>query len=152
MNDVELTVDIDNPPEGVDELGEYADSILSRLAIDNWHMGLMLTDDEGIHDYNLKWRGKDSATDVLSFAQNDGDEVPMFPGAVLEAGDIIISIETVERNASKWKSPFEEELRRVVVHGILHLNGMDHPNDDYETGMLKLQEEIVADTPPLRSF
>ena len=61
-----------------------------------------------------------------------------------EAGDIVISLESVRRNAEEWETPYELELRRVIIHGILHLKGMDHPGDDYETGMLKLQEELLA--------
>ena len=49
-----------------------------------------------------------------------------------------------------WNTPFEEELRRVVVHGILHLKGMDHHGDDYGEGMLKLQEDLLADAGSLR--
>ncbi|RKX96464.1 MAG: hypothetical protein DRZ90_08860, partial [Spirochaetes bacterium] len=41
---------------------------------------------------------------------------------------------------------YDEELRRVIIHGILHLNGLDHPGDDYSTGMLKLQEELLGGT------
>jgi probable rRNA maturation factor len=52
----------------------------------------------------------------------------------------------VERNAEEWDNSYDEELRRVTIHGILHLSGMDHPGDDYSSGMLKLQEELLADS------
>ncbi|PIE04971.1 MAG: rRNA maturation RNase YbeY [Spirochaetales bacterium] len=123
---------------------DYISKILIKLGIENWQMGLVITDDAGIQRYNREWRGKDAPTDVLSFVQSDGEAVPNFPGVPVEAGDIVISLETIRKNALEWKSSYEEELSRALIHGVLHLNGMDHPNDDYTTGMLKLQEELLA--------
>ena len=146
MNNVELIIESEDSPSEIGNLSAFAQGILVRLEIDNWQMGLMITDDQGIREYNKQWRNKDLPTDVLSFVQDDGEVIPTVPGVPKEAGDIIISLETVARNAELWSGSYDEELRRVVIHGILHLNGMDHPGDDYETGMLKLQEELLAET------
>ena len=72
--------------------------------------------------------------------------IPSMPGMPKEAGDVIISLETVARNAVEWDNSYDEELRRVIIHGILHLDGLKHPDDNYSTGMLKLQEELLANT------
>ncbi len=146
MNNVELIVEIpenQKTPE-VDELPRFIHGILEKLAISNWQMGLVIADDKGIRRYNREWRGRDSATDVLSFVQGDGVAVPEVPDMPYEAGDVVVSLETIERNALEWSTPYEEELKRAVVHGILHLRGMDHPGDDYTRGMLKLQEELLG--------
>ena len=71
-------------------------------------------------------------------------EFPVVPGVPKEAGDIIISLERVRANAERWANTYDEELRRVTIHGILHLKGMDHPGDDYEGEMLKLQENLLS--------
>ena len=146
MNTVELIVEKSDFPRDVENLDDFAEAILAELGIDNWQMGLIITDDEGIRRHNLRWRGLDKATDVLSFVQGEGEPIPTFPGTPREAGDIVVSVETVAANAITWGTSFEEELRRAVVHGILHLNGMDHPGDDYGEGMLKLQEELLERT------
>ena len=146
MNNVELIFDDGPPQSDIGDLAAFAGDILNRMGIDNWQMGLLLTDDPGIKVYNKRWRDMDEPTDVLSFVQDDGEAVPQVPGVPKEAGDVIISLETVARNAESWGGTYDEELRRVVIHGILHLIGMDHPDDDYKTGMLKLQEELLAGT------
>ncbi|MCG8452439.1 MAG: rRNA maturation RNase YbeY [Spirochaetales bacterium] len=145
MNDVDLTLEgVSLPPEA-EELDDFTLQVLERIGVEDWHMGLILTDDEGIRVHNREWRGLDRPTDVLSFAQSDGMDIPRIPGAPREAGDIILSLQTIQRNAQEWGSTFPMEIRRAVVHGILHLNGMDHPGDDYDGEMLVLQEQLLAD-------
>ena len=146
MNHVELISEISKPSAEFESLETFAASVLEKLGKEDWQMGLVITDDEGIRKYNRLWRKIDKATDVLSFVQDDGDFIPQMPEMPKEAGDVIISLESVEKNAGEWDTSYDEELRRVVIHGILHLDGMDHPGDDYETGMLKLQEELLSVT------
>ena len=146
MNHVEVICEIEGRDHESAAIESFALLILDRLGIADWQMGLVMTDNDGIRQYNRDWRDKDVPTDVLSFVQDDGEEIPVFAGAPKEAGDVIISLEKVAENAGSWENSYDEELRRVIIHGILHLNGMDHPGDDYSGGMLKLQEEILADT------
>jgi len=146
MNHVELISELPEPPPESDSLKDFVLSILEKLGKNDWQMGLVITDDNGIQNYNRLWRNIDKATDVLSFVQDDGEAVPRMPGMPKEAGDIIISLESVVNNSGEWDTSYDEELRRVVIHGILHLDGMDHPGDDYNTGMLKLQEELLSGT------
>jgi len=146
MNHIEIISEISDPPPVFFHLESFALSILENLGKENWQMALVITDDEKIRGYNRQWRQIDKATDVLSFVQDDGEQIPVAPGMPVEAGDIIISLETVAGNASEWNTSFDEELRRVIIHGILHLNGLDHPGDNYSSGMLKLQEELLSGT------
>ncbi len=151
MNEVDVILEAPDEPEYLDKIAPFAHAILDVLGIDNWQMSLLITNDNGIRVYNKQWRALDEATDVLSFVQDEGDTIPVMPGMMKTAGDIIVSLETVSRNAEDWGSSFDEELRRVIIHGILHLNGMDHPDNDYENGMLKKQEELLAGTGSIMS-
>lgn len=87
-------------------------------------IGLVLTDDDEIHALNRDFRGKDKPTDVLSFSQLEGEELA--GGTFL--GDVVISIDTAERQARARKLTLEEELLRLMIHGTLHLFGYDHEN------------------------
>lgn len=71
---------------------------------------------------------------------------PMEPGVeeLYSAGDIIISLDTVKENSSYFKVAYEEELKRVLIHGILHLKGLDHETNNEDEDMLILQEKIVV--------
>ena len=146
MNHIELISEMDNSAPETHFMEAFTQIILDRIGADHWQMGLVVTDDNGIREFNRRWRNIDKATDVLSFVQDEGETIPTMPGMPKEAGDVIISLETVARNAGEWNNSYDEELRRVIIHGILHLSGLDHPGDDYGSGMLKLQEELLAET------
>ena len=94
---------------------------------------------------NRKYRSLDQPTDVLTFPQDS--RIPGTPQFV--AGDIVISLEQSLVNAGEYQQSHQEEMKRLAVHGILHLLGMEH--SDYVTGtgeeklgeMLSLQESIL---------
>ena len=101
---------------------------------------VVLTDDEEIHALNAQWRAKDKPTDVLSFPASPADR-PLVPGAPDVLGDIVISVETVSRQAEDGPLPrleapvgaarfaawsAQDELTFVLLHGVLHLCGHDH--------------------------
>lgn len=79
-------------------------------------LSVVLTSDQGIRTVNSEWRGVDASTDVLAFPQDDPD------GVVL--GDVVISVETAKRQASNEN--VRDEIRVLMVHGVLHLLGYDH--------------------------
>lgn len=146
MNEIELIVELDPLPSEVEWFVPFVQGILTRLGVENWQMGLLITDNKRIRSYNHQYRGLDRATDVLSFVQKDGVEIPLPPGVPQEVGDIIISLEKVAENADEWHRSYDEEIRRVIIHGILHLNGYEHPGDDYSGEMLQLQEKLLMDS------
>ena len=84
---------------------------------------LVLTGDEEIRALNAAYRGKDKATDVLSFSELEGARVPGSAGLL---GSIVISLDTTARQARRWKVTPSLELLRLLIHGILHLLGHDH--------------------------
>lgn len=115
------------------------------LSSTRYEVALSLMNDEEIHQLNTHYRGKNKPTDVLSFAQNEGED---FPVEVTEnvaqvLGDIVISIETAQRQAAERAHSLEEETEFLCVHGALHLLGFDHINATDRRRMWKQQDEIV---------
>lgn len=84
-------------------------------------VGILLTGDDDLHRLNRDFRGKDRPTDVLSFPADPDD-----PDTGDYLGDIAISMERAEGQAPRFSASLEEELARLVVHGLLHLLGYDH--------------------------
>lgn len=148
MNLVEVSTE-DISGEGWTEgLERFADKVLKALEIDNWEVSILLCTDRYIQNLNRTYRGRDEATDVLSFAlfadgeQNDFSALETY--GTITAGDIVISMETLERQAAEFEVGREEELKRLLIHGILHLKGMDHETNDINAEkMLQMQEKIL---------
>jgi len=107
-------------------------------------LGLRFTDDATIADLNSSWRQKTGPTDVLSFAALD-DAGDWMEGPSIELGDIVVSLETARRQAQEQGHSLQRELRWLVSHGLLHLLGWDHPDDDSLAAMLALQERLLGD-------
>jgi rRNA maturation RNase YbeY len=79
-------------------------------------VGYLFCDDEKILEVNNEYLGHDYYTDIITFDYCEGD--------VLN-GDLVISLDTVRTNAEQFKKSYEEELHRVIIHGILHLCGIN---------------------------
>ena len=104
-------------------------------------LSLLFTDDAHIRRLNAEWRGKDRPTNVLSFpaaAPANGAALP----PVL--GDIVLAYETVAREAEDEKKPFEHHLSHLIVHGVAHLLGYDHEEEDEAEEMEALERAILA--------
>ena len=100
-----------------------------------------VSDDE-IKDLNRQYRNKDEATDVLTFRLKDDDSFPDF-GISEELGDVFISLDAVGRNAKEFSVPFEEELTRIMLHGLMHLVGYDHQSNDFQKEEMLLKQEDI---------
>ena len=79
-------------------------------------VGYMFVDDEKILEVNNEYLGHDYYTDIITFDYCEGDTLN---------GDLVISLDTVRTNAEKFGKPYDEELHRVIIHGILHLCGIN---------------------------
>lgn len=101
---------------------------------------LVLTDDEQVHALNRQFRDVDAPTDVLSFPAGDVDP----DTGNLYLGDIIISLPRALAQAQAEGHPFDDELRLLVVHGVLHLLGYDHADEHEQAEMWAAQAEILA--------
>lgn len=102
------------------ELARFARALASQLAPARSIVCLIAGDRE-LHRLNLTFLGHDYPTDVLSF--------PSQPGSA-ELGEIAISIERAAAQALEFGHPLLDEIRVLMLHGILHLSGLDHENDD----------------------
>ncbi len=112
------------PAERVEEAVGYA---AASAGFNDGHVAVSFVSPERIAELNLTWRGKVGPTDVLSFPIDEDDEDPF---GERELGDVFICPE------------YTVDLMEAVVHGVLHLTGMDHETDEGE--MLALQAEIMG--------
>lgn len=108
----------------------------SRTPAANAEISIAFLDDAAITELNEEWLGREGPTDVISFGLG---EAPL-------VADIYISVETARRNAEQYGVTSREELLRLVVHGVLHAAGYDHPDDEDRAGseMFRLQERLLA--------
>lgn len=143
-------IDVDgvDQPEWLGNVEPFMQKLAKELSFDGQEVSVLFCDDAIIQELNKNYRNIDSATDVLSFENGetfkDEDGVDW-----LLAGDIAISVDTLKKNAEYFECDVDSELKRLLLHGFLHLNGYDHGEEHIEKGkkpeceMLKLQEEIL---------
>ena len=144
MSNIEITYDISDVQEFMDEekINEFVDLILEHEKvenIENIYISFLITTNEVIKNINSEYRGKDTPTDVISFAYNETENI----GPFNILGDIIISAERVKEQAAEYEHSVEREFYYVLCHGILHLLGYDHMEEDEKLKMREKEEEIL---------
>ena len=154
---MELDIDIDGWPSGDwAALAERALSATAQVepAIGNPRLStsLLFTSDEEVHALNKEWRGKDKPTNVLSFPMLEREDLldlaPDGPPALL--GDIALAHETCAREAAEKGIELEAHASHLVVHGLLHLAGLDHeisPADAQEMEALEVKALALLGLP-----
>ena len=110
------------------EVERLATLAAASAGVEEGHLAVEFVDGERIRDLNREHRGRDETTDVLSFPIDEDGDAPVL--GERELGDVVIAPQHTA------------DLREAVVHGVLHLTGMDHEVDDGE--MLALQREILT--------
>jgi probable rRNA maturation factor len=134
---IDLTFDCAGP--GAQALGEHLRSALKRwltqLDRPQAEVSLRLVNDRKIQALNAQWRGKNKATDVLSFPLENDESLT---NHVL--GDIVISTQTARRVSTELGTVFSDEMRLYCVHGLLHLLGYDHETSPKEAARMKRLE------------
>ena len=134
-------------PDWFNSVEHFVLKVLSELKYDGEEISMLLCNDIYMQELNKTYRNIDSTTDVLSF-END-EEYEDEEGRWKCVGDIVISLDTLPVNAEYFKESRNDELKRLIVHGLLHLNGMDHGEEHIEKGrppvceMLVLQEKVL---------
>lgn len=126
-------------------LKQYIKEILKSEEVTSdkpFYLSIMLTDNKSIQVINRDYRGKDSPTDVISFAYHETEDFDIGPYDVL--GDIIISLERVEEQRIEYNHSFEREFFYVLTHGVLHILGYDHIDEEDKKIMRCREEEILA--------
>ncbi len=106
-------------------------------------VAILLVDDAHVRDLNRTWRGRDVATNVLSFANLDRIEDAPSLGPVI-LGDVVLAFETVRREALEQNKLLAAHLSHLVVHGLLHLLGHDHATDEEADRMEGLERRLVT--------
>ena len=142
MNNVTVNAQEIDMPSWSGSMTGYALKVLDEIRRENWELSILLCNDKIITELNAKYRNKNEPTDILSF--NLGEQIQDGENSVYLPGDIVISLDSMLENTKYFAVNEDEELRRLVIHGILHLDGMDHEtlNDEKEP-MLVLQEKIL---------
>jgi len=141
MNKVQVNAEEIPLPAWSKEAIGFALKVLKEIKRDNWELSVLFCGDKTIASLNGQYRNKPEATDILSF--NLGETIQNGKKTVYLPGDIVISLDTLRENACYFQISEDEELRRLLIHGILHLDGMDHETTDKNEPMLVLQEEIL---------
>lgn len=110
----------------------------------DYEISVVLANDQFVQTLNAAYRGKDKPTNVLSFAQHDDmDGLSTAQGAHM-LGDIVLAYETVRDEAAAQGKTLHDHLMHLIVHGLLHLLGYDHENDDDAKTMEQKEIQILA--------
>jgi probable rRNA maturation factor len=118
-------------------LGARARRYLAALGQDRADVSILVVNDAAIRKLNRAWRGKDRATDVLSFPHADPRDGLL--------GDVVVSLDTAERVAAAEGRPVGAELDRYLAHGLLHLLGHDHERPAEARRMAQAEDALVGE-------
>ncbi len=113
-----------------------------------YSVSLIFTDAKEIHEINRNYRNIDRPTDVISFALMDSENDYEMPEGDNELGDIFISIDAVREQAESYEHSVQREVCFLFTHGLLHLLGYDHMNDEDEKVMFRIQDVIIDEIVP----
>lgn len=116
----------------IKKIKEVVKTVLKQEIGDrSFEINILITNDNTIKEYNI-YRGKNEPTDVLSFAYGLDEEV---------IGDIVVSVETIDRQCMEFGNSFEEQFFYILIHGVLHIVGYDHETSDQDAQtMFELQD------------
>lgn len=121
---------------------QIAHKVFAFTETDNVNVAIIITDDIEIQKINSEFRGKDQPTDVISFAYRE-EPFPLHEGITEELGDLYISIDTALKQAEEYGVTLADELKRLTIHGLLHLLGYDHEkSQEDEKIMTELEDKL----------
>jgi len=126
----------------LDELKKLLNNICLDEKLGEGEFNVIIVDKEKIQELNKEYRNIDRITDVISFALEDDETIKLDNYRML--GDIYICIEKAKEQANEYGHSFKRELSFLAVHGLLHLLGYDHMNEDDEKVMFSKQEEVLS--------
>lgn len=119
------------------QLTEWLLATADRAGATVGELNYIFCSDNYLHQLNVEYLDHDTLTDIITFPTFDDENMPI-------SGDMYISIERVRDNATDLNVPFDTELRRVLVHGLLHLCGYMDDTDEAETLMRQKEDEALA--------
>lgn len=112
-----------------------AQRLLAAAGVPQAGLSIALVGDRAIRRLNRNHRGKDRATDVLSFGGSEHPDVWL--------GDVVISLDRAARQAAAYDATLEAEVRRLLVHGVAHLRGYDHEAEPDRARMLRFEQKLA---------
>ena len=122
---------------------------LNKVPIPNIYLGIGIVTKDTIHDMNKKHRNVDKETDVLSFPMFDRDELEKIDISLdneeVSIGDIVLCMDVIEKQAVEYETGFNREMLYMITHGICHLLGYDHIEDDDKKEMREMEEKILLE-------
>lgn len=129
---------------GVDtrRLKSTARKLLAEVNEPDSSLSISIVDDARIQVLNREHRGKDKPTDVLSFPMYESGEAGLGEEERL-LGDVVISVDTARRQAADYDAPLQNEIYRLLIHGILHVLGHDH-EEPAERAAMEAEERRLA--------
>lgn len=146
-----MSVMISGPPDAIrgsrvdlPRLRRTADAILRGIGQSKSELSIALVDDASIAELNGQYRDKPRPTDVLSFSLVEGDFADHRGGML---GDVVISVETAADQAKERHRGLDETVARLLVHGVLHLIGHDHEDDDEAREMQAEERRLLKVLP-----
>ncbi|MEL3908527.1 MAG: rRNA maturation RNase YbeY [Treponemataceae bacterium] len=148
-NNIYLSLTDDaEPPQWFDikKTQNFLNTLLKTCSYDNWELSVLFCSNDFIQNLNKQYRNLNEPTDVLSFSQietNNEDFAKAKSELPFVAGDIVLSFETLGKNAKVFNVPEKEEFLRLLIHGVLHLSGYDHQTNETSEPMLQLQEKLL---------
>lgn len=117
------------------EMSAWIRSVAQKYGRRVGDIGYMFVSDEKILEVNRQYLGHDYYTDIITFDYDEGDKIN---------GDIVISLDTVATNAEQYGKTYEDELHRVIIHGILHLCGINDKGPGEREIMEQAENEALA--------
>ncbi len=143
MNKIDLIDQQSGLEYNMESIHSFCDMILDKCGIDNWEFSVVFCNDEYISNLNSLYRKIEGPTDILTFCDEPDDWGGEPVNELSYAGDMAISVDSLKKNAEYFNVDEKTELKRLLIHGILHLNGMEHSTNEPEEEMLLLQENIL---------
>jgi probable rRNA maturation factor len=126
----------------IEEVKSLVNNICTYLKIENVSISFIFTDNDSIRLVNHDYRDKDYATDVISFAYRE-NPFPQNEEDVESLGDIFISLEKADEQAIEYKTTFFDEIKHLLIHGILHLIGYDHETSAEDEKVMQQKEDEI---------
>jgi probable rRNA maturation factor len=119
-------------------LSKVAGRVLRQMGLPSGsELSLSFIDDRRMRELNRDWRNINRATDVLSFPQEGGPDYTIL-------GDIVISLDTAERHSVRYGCTLHDELKKLIVHGVLHLLGYDHKKKKEKEIMREMESRLLS--------
>lgn len=143
MNSFEIINETNENITELEEIKKLVEYALNYQKIENSIFNIIIVDEEKIQEINREYRNKDSVTDVISFALEDDETFIETDMRIL--GDIYICLKRCKDQSVEYGHSFLRELSFLTIHGLLHLLGYDHMNEEDEKVMFKLQEMILSE-------